>query len=66
MTAVVGLDNRPQAEPRVRKIHPRTVSEALTEQPFSPLAIGQMPGPTGQQGQFFQLPVRRDDGCQAG
>ena len=42
LTAVVGLDNRPQAEPRVRKIHPRTVSEALTEQPFSPLAIGQI------------------------
>jgi kumamolisin len=42
VTAVVGLDNRPQAKPHVRAIHPRTVSEALTATTFSPLTIGQL------------------------
>ena len=42
ITAVFGLDNRPQAEPHVRKLHPRAASEALVAQAFSPSAIGQL------------------------
>ncbi|MBV8629699.1 MAG: S8/S53 family peptidase [Silvibacterium sp.] len=42
VTAIVGLDNRPNAEPRVRRFHPRTIAEAVTPQSFSPIAVGQL------------------------
>lgn len=42
ITAVVGLDNRPQAEPRVRAIQPKTRDDSPTAQAFSPLTIGQL------------------------
>ena len=42
ITAVVGLDNRPQAEPHVRKLSPRAAGEALGAQSFSPLTFGQL------------------------
>src|SRR5271165_1896914 len=45
VTAVVGLDNRPQAEPHVRKVcsmAAAAASETLVAQAFSPEAIGQL------------------------
>ncbi len=46
ITAVVGLDNRPQAVPHVRKISPTTsaaaAGETLVAQGFSPSALGQL------------------------
>jgi len=42
ITAVLGLDNRPQAEPHVRKVRPRAASVDSAAQPFSPLTIGQL------------------------
>jgi kumamolisin len=42
VTAVVGLDNRPQAKPHVRTIRPRGAGAAPAEQAFTALAIGQL------------------------
>ncbi len=45
VTAIVGLDNRPQAEPHVRKVcsmAAAAANETLVAQAFSPEAIGQL------------------------
>ncbi|HTD54290.1 MAG TPA: protease pro-enzyme activation domain-containing protein, partial [Silvibacterium sp.] len=63
VTAVVGLDNRPNAEPRVKRIRPRTVDEAVAAQSFSPIAVGQLYDfPTGLDGTGQTIAIIELDG----
>src|SRR5271170_2787861 len=63
VSAVVGLDNRPNAEPHVRKTHPKTVAEAVAAQSFSPVAVGQLYSfPTGLDGTGQTIAIIELDG----
>lgn len=63
ITAVVGLDNRPNADPHVRKTHPKTVAEAVAAQSFSPVAVGQLYSfPTGLDGTGQTIAIIELDG----
>src|SRR5579859_809944 len=40
--AVIGLDDRPQGKPHVKRFEPKTVEAALAVQSFSPLNVGKL------------------------